>query len=148
MAESKRAFDAEIQIRWLINKWLDAIRNKDIDAVMSHYAPDVETFDIVPPLSSSGRDNYRKGWETWFSTIEGPVEYEMHDLKVAAAENVAFCHSVNRVSSVGKDGGASRTWLRATVGFEKVDGKWLVTHEHISVPFEMKTGMAALDLEP
>ena len=32
--------------------------------------------------------------------------------------------------------------------FSKIDGAWVVTHEHVSVPFDMETGKAACDLEP
>jgi ketosteroid isomerase-like protein len=37
---------------------------------------------------------------------------------------------------------------RATVCFEKLNGQWLVTHEHSSVPFNMETMQASLDLKP
>jgi ketosteroid isomerase-like protein len=115
---------------------------------MAHYAPEVITFDIVPPLASKGADNYRKSWEMWFDSIEGPIEYEMRDLTINASGDVAFCHSLNHVSSVSKKAGKEETWLRATVGFKKINGEWLVTHEHVSLPFDMETGKAALDLEP
>jgi PhnB protein len=39
--------------------------------------------------------------------------------------------------------------VRATVGFRKVDGKWRVVHEHVSVPFYMDGSYkAAVDLKP
>ena len=39
-------------------------------------------------------------------------------------------------------------WVRVTVGYRKLDGEWVVTHEHVSVPFYMDTGKAACDLKP
>jgi hypothetical protein len=30
----------------------------------------------------------------------------------------------------------------------KIDGRWMVTHEHVSVPFDMKSGQALMDLKP
>jgi ketosteroid isomerase-like protein len=40
-------------------------------------------------------------------------------------------------------------WFRATVCFRKNGGKWLVTHEHASVPFYPDDTMkAATDLKP
>ena len=39
-------------------------------------------------------------------------------------------------------------YWRATVCFRKLDGEWTVTHAHTSVPFDMETWRAALDLEP
>ena len=148
MAKSKHAIDSEGQIRELIENWAESVRNKDVDGVMAHYAPDVTTFDIVPPLSMHGAENYKKGWDMWFDSIEGPIEYEIRNPQITASNDVAFCHSLNRVSSVSKKAGKEETWLRATVGFKKIGGEWLVTHEHVSVPFDMETGRAAVDLKP
>jgi hypothetical protein len=36
----------------------------------------------------------------------------------------------------------------ATVCCRKIDGKWLIKHEHNSVPFDGKSGRALLDLKP
>lgn len=36
----------------------------------------------------------------------------------------------------------------ATVCFHKIDEKWMVTHEHNSVPFDAKSGKASLDFKP
>ena len=40
-------------------------------------------------------------------------------------------------------------WMRATMCFERVDGKWRIVHEHNSVPFYMDGSLRpAFDLEP
>ena len=39
-------------------------------------------------------------------------------------------------------------WVRMTVGFRKINGKWMVTHEHTSVPFDAESGKASVDLKP
>jgi ketosteroid isomerase-like protein len=40
-------------------------------------------------------------------------------------------------------------WYRVTLGLRKIDGRWLVTHEHESVPFEMDGSFrASVDLLP
>ena len=148
MAKSQQAKNNEGEIRSVIEKWVESVRKKDVEGVMRHYASNVVTFDIVPPLASVGADKYRKSWEMWFESIDGPIEYEMWDLRITASDDVGFCHTVNRVSSVSKKAGKQETWLRATVGFEKINGEWLVTHEHVSLPFYMETGKAALDLKP
>jgi ketosteroid isomerase-like protein len=36
----------------------------------------------------------------------------------------------------------------ATVCFHKIDAKWMVTHEHNSVPFDVESGKASLDFKP
>lgn len=40
-------------------------------------------------------------------------------------------------------------WYRVTIGLRRVDGRWLVVHEHESVPFLMDGSFAAaVDLKP
>lgn len=39
-------------------------------------------------------------------------------------------------------------WVRATLGCRRVDGTWLITHDHESVPFDPESGMAVIDLAP
>jgi hypothetical protein len=45
---------AEAQIRALIDAWASAMRAKDVEGVMAHYARDCATFDLAPPLISTG----------------------------------------------------------------------------------------------
>ncbi len=30
--------------------------------------------------------------------------------------------------------------MRQSIGYEKVDGRWLITHEHWSIPMDMQSG--------
>jgi uncharacterized protein (TIGR02246 family) len=140
---------AEAEIRRLVEACAGALRAKDVDGLMSHYAPDVRSFDLAPPLQYRGADVYRKSLEEWFATFRGPIGYEIRDLSVTAAEDVAFCHSLNRISGARTDGEDTDVWVRATVCCRKDGGRWLITHDHLSVPFEMEPPFkASLDLEP
>jgi uncharacterized protein (TIGR02246 family) len=138
----------EALIRELVDNWAMAIRAKDVDGIMSCYAPDILLFDLAPPLEFRGEDAYRKNWEEWLPTFRGPVGYEIRDLSIAAGDDTAFCHSLNRISGTRTSGEQTEVWVRATVGFRKFDGKWMITHEHHSVPFDMENGKALLDLQP
>ena len=89
---------AEAQIYALIDAWVQAIRAKDVNGVMSHYAADIVTFDLAPPLQYVGAEVLRKNLQEWFATFRGPVGYEMRDLSITASDDVAFCHSRNRIS--------------------------------------------------
>jgi ketosteroid isomerase-like protein len=62
---------------------------------------------------------------------------------------VAFCHSLNHMHEIRTVGEHTDVWVRATVGLRKLDGRWMITHEHYSVPFYVEPPYnAALDLEP
>jgi len=115
---------------------------------MSSYAPDVLLFDVVNPLQSTGSGAARARLKEWFASFDGPIGYELRDLSIAAGDDVAFSHSLSRTSATTTDGRKVDVWWRATVCYRKVDGTWMVTHEHASVPFDVESDRASLDLEP
>ena len=138
----------EIGIRQLIDAFQQAIRAKDLGGVLSVYAPDIVSYDLVPPMQHVGIAAYRRPWEATFASFEGPIGYEVSDLHITAADEVAFSHSLNRMSGTTKNGQRISVWVRWTACFRKLDGSWLVTHEQVSVPIDMDSGRALLDLEP
>ncbi len=139
---------SDVQIRELVALRAQATRDKDVDAAMSYFAEDIVSFDVVNPLQYSGSKAMRTRTGEWFSSFEGPIGYVNHELTVAAGEDVAFIHSLNQVDATRKDGQALKMWWRSTVCYRKIGGKWMVTHEHNSVPFDVETGKASLGLEP
>jgi uncharacterized protein (TIGR02246 family) len=146
-AAQERAHD-EAQIRQLVENWAKAVRAKDIDGIMAHHAPDILLFDAIPPLQFTGGDAYRKNWEQCFPYFQGPIGCEIRDMSITAGADVAFCHSLTQINGTTTSGEHIATWLRATICFRKIDGKWTVTHEHVSVPFDPESGQASIDLKP
>ena len=51
----------EARVREVIADWAAAVRTKDVDRVVAHYAVDVVSFDLAPPLQYVGREALRKG---------------------------------------------------------------------------------------
>lgn len=127
------------------------MRAKDAERLVARYAPDVVVFDMAPPLrhpASEVLDVSRV--EGWLSTFDGPIDYEIRDLDVTVGGDVAFCHSLNRLSAV-PNGSTDRfdLWFRSTTCLRKVGGRWLVAHEHESTPFHMDGSFrSAIDLQP
>jgi uncharacterized protein (TIGR02246 family) len=138
----------DAQIRECMDALAQALRAKKIDALMAHYAPDIVTFDLRPPLQVQGVDAYRKNFEAWFASVQGPIDYEIRDLRITMSDDVAFCHSLSHVKSTRTTGEKADYWVRVTSGFQKMNGQWMVTHEHVSMPFNMQTMQAAVDLQP
>ena len=145
---AKRKTIGESEIHAVMDNLANAIRAKDVDALMAHYAPDVLTFDLLPPLQYQGADAVRKRVSQWFSSFQGPIGLEILNLSITAGDDVAFCSSLNGSTGTNKDGAKIEMWWRATNGFRKVDGKWLVTHGHSSEPFDTASGKALVDLKP
>ena len=138
----------EAEIKRVIEKGVEAIRAKDLDGVMSMYAPELVSFDVVPPLQYVGADVYRKHWGRAFSSFPGPIDYEIADLSITVGDDVAFAHSFNRLSGITATGQKFGSWLRWTACFRKINGKWLIMHMQVSAPVDMETGKAVLDLKP
>jgi ketosteroid isomerase-like protein len=63
-------------------------------------------------------------------------------------DDVAFTHSFNRTSATLPTGQKIGVWVRYTACFRKIGGKWLLMHDQVSVPFDVQTGRAVLDLKP
>jgi ketosteroid isomerase-like protein len=64
-------------------------------------------------------------------------------------DDVAFGHGFGRLSGTLTDGTATKgMWVRASFGFRKIDGEWLIVHDQVSVPFDVRTGRGVTDLEP
>ena len=138
----------EAAIRELIDGFVEAVRAKDINGVMSVYAPDLVAFDVVPPLQYVGAEAFRKVWQEVFETFQGPIPYEVRDLSITAGDDVAFSHSLNRNSGTMKNGRKTDLWLRWTACYRKTNGQWRIPHLQISVPVDLRTGKAMVDLKP
>jgi uncharacterized protein (TIGR02246 family) len=136
------------EIRKLVEDRVRSVRAKDVEAATSHAAPDVMAFDVVDPLRYAGSDALKKRTEEWFSSFDGPISFEVRDLSIASGGDVAFSHSLNRVTGTKTDGKRIEMWWRATVCYRRMEGRWLITHEHNSVPFDPQTGRASLELRP
>jgi uncharacterized protein (TIGR02246 family) len=138
----------EMQIRQLINHGIEAIRVRDIDKLMPNYAPAIVSFDVVGQLQYVGLAAITKRMTDWFSSFDGPIGFEISDLSVNVAVDMAFCHRLNHVSATKKDGGQLDMRWRETACYRKLDGEWLITHQHSSVPFDPESGQASLGLKP
>jgi ketosteroid isomerase-like protein len=138
----------EAQVRQQIDNFVTAFRDKNVDLMMSLYAPEFVAFDIVPPLRSVGVDTYRGIWEKTFTFFRDPIIFETRDQTITADNDIAFSHQLLRLQATMTTGQKVDRWERLTFCFRKVNGKWLFVHEHVSVPADLMTGKAVLDLKP
>jgi uncharacterized protein (TIGR02246 family) len=142
-----RAID-EADIRRRIDHCAKALHTMDLEGVMAIYAPDIVSFDIVPPLRHVGAEAKRQQWVDAFAMYQPPLGYEFRDVTVTVGDDVAFADSLNWISGTLQTGQRSEFWVRWTACFRKIDGTWLIAHDHVSVPVDFGSGTALLDLEP
>lgn len=137
---------SEDLVRQCIGQLVEAIRAKDIDRVLSFYAPEIVSFDLDPPLGYEGMPKKRRAWQAVFARYDGPVGYEMRGLDVTTNGDLAFAHSLNHVNGTLVNGRSSDLWVRWTACLQRADGIWLVVHDHVSVPADLEQGRAVMDL--
>src|SRR5688572_27009726 len=148
MTQTTTGSSDEAALRAEIDAIAQAVQLKDVHEMLMHCAPDIVSFDMLPPLKHEGAQAIRRDWASALAPLEGPVEYEVRDLDIAIGGDVAFAHSLNRFGGTGRDGRRTVSWLRSTLGFRRIDGRWKLVHEHVSVPFDMGTSKALLNLQP
>jgi ketosteroid isomerase-like protein len=124
-------------LRRRIEALAQAIRDKNLGHLMTFYDRDVEVFDLRGSLNVVGAGAYRNNFEHWFDSFEGPLGFELHNLRIVPGEPTAFCHYLALVTGARPGGRTSGYWVRGTTCFERRGGEWLVTHEHISQPAAM-----------
>jgi ketosteroid isomerase-like protein len=138
----------ETAIRQHIGEVVAGIKGKDLERLRRLYSADVVSFDVEPPLQHVGVDAKLKNWVTAFAFFRD-IDYEVRDLTLTVGDTVAFGHCFGRLSGTTKDGVAvDGMWVRATFGFRRIDGTWLITHDQVSVPFDIAGGRGVTDLQP
>jgi ketosteroid isomerase-like protein len=150
-SNSKEEAMAEALIRERVEDLVKALNAKDIDGVMSLYAPNIVSFDIAPQFGALryvGAENKRRAWQEAFATFTGSFAYEVHELNVTTEGELAFVHSLNHVRATLASGQITELWVRWTACLRRIDGLWLVVHDHVSVPADLEHGRAVVNLTP
>lgn len=125
-----------------------AMGAKDIERLMSLYADDIVYFDLVPPLRYVGSNALRERFLDWFSRWSSPIGQKLGQLQIAPGDAVAAAWMLVRASGTLKTGASVDYWVRVSNAFRRSEGRWTITHEHVSLPVDMRTRTAVLDLSP
>jgi ketosteroid isomerase-like protein len=88
----------ESEVSALLERRTKSMRTKDVDQLMSVYAPDVVYFDVVPPLRYTGSAALRERFLDWFGRWTSEIGLETRDLDVMAGGDVAVAHMLIRAS--------------------------------------------------
>jgi uncharacterized protein (TIGR02246 family) len=142
--------DAREDIKALVDCYVSAVKAKDLEAIMSVYVPDetLQVFDCFLPRQYLGAVAYRKGWQDFLDSFNGPIGVEVTDLEVGADESLAFSHDIERWTGTDKQGKKVDITVRVTDVYRKINGHWLIVHEHNSFPADPDSGKADLNSTP
>jgi ketosteroid isomerase-like protein len=127
---------AENQIKTIVETWAEAVRRHDLPGILAHHEQNIVMFDVPPPLQSRGMDEYRKSWDLFFRYHQPSQAFDIEELTITAGEDVAFAVAIMRCGSGTFSGPPEQGGFlfRLTIGLRKIEGNWLIAHEHHSVP--------------
>jgi len=150
MGHHEDAQQSTKEIQAALDKWTKAFEAKDVDGVMAMYASGnaLTAYDVVPPLQYSGNEAYRKDYGEFFAQFDGPLQVELRDPHLEVSGDLGLAYGLERISGKMKGGQPVDMWVRYTSAFKRIDGQWRDIHDHVSVPADLNTGKAALDLKP
>jgi len=142
--------DARTDIKTLLDRYIAAVEAKDTDAIMKLYVPDgtLLVFDVTPPRQYIGEAAYRKDWQEFLDSFNGPITVNVTELDIVADRNLAYSHDIERYMGTDMQGKKVDFTVRVTDIYKKINGHWLVVHEHNSFPVDLDTGRADLNSKP
>jgi ketosteroid isomerase-like protein len=138
----------DADIRRVVDAQASAVGRGDVEAMIADVAEDVVSFDVVDPLRRNGRGSVRERTAAWVASFDGPISWDNRDIVVTAADDVAFASMLSRVAGTLRNGTRIDMFFRKTLGLQRRAGRWVITHDHGSVPFNPETGQASLGLKP
>ena len=138
--------EAEGPIRHLIDRLSKAVQSRDIEGILAIYANEAVIYDVRDSLQY-GKEHLRESWNECFrSSKTFRIEVEGPTIRVDG--NLAFSHCLSHATGQTTDGQDIDVWMRATDCYRKINGKWLVVHEHASVPGDFESGKILQNLKP
>jgi ketosteroid isomerase-like protein len=141
-AGDQTATDADkAAIQALEDTYNEGFNSKDVDKVMSVYAPGKQlfVFDVVPPREYTSWEAYKKDFVELFSAFPGPMKNTISEQTIHIVGSVAYGHNIQTSEFTGKDGTTVKIVDRTTDIYRKMHGKWLIVEEHNSVPVDLNT---------
>jgi len=146
----RKTTNDEAEIQALHEPYIAAFKRKDVATIMSCYLPgsSLFVFDVTPPRQHVGWEDYKKDWEDLFAAFPGPLHNEISDLSIMTDGQVTFSHHIETGYFTRREGSKLNIAVRVTDAYRKVNGKWLIVQEHVSVPVDIDTGKADLLSKP
>lgn len=137
--------DTAVEIRALLEERERAVAAKDPAPLAARFADGLDSFGVTPPQRVRGRDPLVEGMQAWLDGYASDITYAVHDLRVTSEGSLAVAAFVYRVTGTLHGGSDVDMWVRSTGVLRRgEDGRWALTHQHESVPWDPATGQGIL----
>ena len=123
----------ETEINDLFSRWVSAVQAEDLAGIRANHASDMLMYDVPLPFVSRGLDAYMETWKLFFPCQARPIEFRFEDTRITAGKDVAFLTAIGHCGHM-ELGERTDLKFRLTMGLRKDGDKWLIVHEHHSVP--------------
>ena len=120
--------DDERAIRTVIETWLSATRDGDVETVLSLMAPDVVFLTAgQPPMV--GRDAFERGMRQWMADLSIDSASRIEEIVVSG--DMAYCRTHLTITMTSRQGKApmQRSGPTLSILRKRADGKWLLTRD-------------------
>lgn len=142
MAQNANLHD-EAEVLRIIADQQKAVCAKDLDRIMSHYAAEFCVFNVKPPFQIRGAAEWRQVWETSLAHFPALFGMETRDVVITMSGELAVAHYLARFTGLPGE----PFWFRVTAVYRRDGGRWVIVHEHSSVPFDPETLRVVSTLE-
>jgi ketosteroid isomerase-like protein len=142
--EPRAAFNAPGDVAAITEIETTLASETDIDKLNGYYAPDATVLDIYAPGLYRGRDQIRAAFAPQFAAIR-TMSHEMAEMNIASDGRFACAAMQIRFTGTFKDGTPLALSVRQLDAFKKIEGRWQIVQQHISLPTDPATGMAIAD---
>jgi ketosteroid isomerase-like protein len=132
---ARDALHDEAEVLRIIADQQKAVCAKDVDRIMSHYAAEFCVFNVKPPFQIRGAAEWRRVWEGSLAHFPASFGMETRDVVITMSGELAVAHYLARFTGLP----GPPFWIRVTVVYRWLDGKWKIVHEHSSAPFDPET---------
>jgi ketosteroid isomerase-like protein len=135
MIETTEKSIDEAFIRHMIEVRQRAICHKDVETIISQYVPNVSSLDLYKLKPAASIHTIKNRLLKWFANYSDTVPYKLSGLEIIVGDNIAFCHCLTSAMGFINQHMENDFWCRTTMCYKKINGNWLITHEHNSEPF-------------
>ncbi len=128
-------------LRQVLSAYQSAVLAKDVDAFVAIYAEDAQIFELWGQWEHDIA-SWREMAVGWFRFLgDGRSVVEAHDVRTQVGADMALLTASLTYRAVDADGEEQRSLdNRLTWVLRRQGERWLVTHEHTSVPIAHEGG--------
>lgn len=124
----------------VLERYCAAATNRDVEAMLSLYAPSFRLFDMMLPWQNQSPDAWRTSVEGWFEGSGAHPGAEAQQIDAVTTAGMAYLTTIMTYFYEAEDGSRKFMHNRLTWVLMPFGDDWKIVHEHTSVPWNESAG--------